>query len=299
MDTQKIRGIIPAVVTPLTEQEEVDEEALEVVLNRLIGKGVHGVFTVGTTGEFWALTPEEKRRVFRRTVACTGGRVPVYLGTCANSTREAVMLSEWAAEAGADCISVLTPCFITPTDEELFRHYAAIAKAVDIPILLYGNPDRTGVKLSVGLTARLAEQFPNVVGIKDSSGDLTLTTEYIRKCPKGFRTIMGRDTLIFAGLMHGTAGAIAASANIAPEIGVAIYEHFVKGDLQKALEYQDRLAPLRLAFTLGSFPIVLKEGAEMVGLPAGPARAPIGRLSPEKRKQLRDILVEMGLEVVK
>jgi 4-hydroxy-tetrahydrodipicolinate synthase len=110
---------------------------------------------------------------------------------------------------------------------------------------------------------------------------------------------MGRDTLIFAGLVHGAAGAIAASANIAPEIGVAIYENFVQGDLQKAREYQDKLAPLRLAFTLGSFPIVLKEGAEMVGLPAGPARAPIGPLSAEKRQQLRDILIGMGLEVVK
>ena len=299
MDTQKIRGVIPAVVTPLTQREEVDEDALEVVIHLLIRKGVHGIFTVGTTGEFWALTPEEKRRIFQRTVACTAGRVPVYLGTCANSTREAVMLSEWAAEAGADCISVLTPNFITPTDDELFQHYAAIAKAVNIPILLYGNPDRTGVKLSVNLTARLAGQFPNVCGVKDSSGDLTLTTEYIRQCPKTFRTIMGRDTLIFAGLVHGTAGAIAASANIAPEIGVAIYENFVRGDLEKAREWQDRLAPLRLAFNLGSFPVVLKEGAEMMGLPAGPARAPIGPLSPEKRKQLRDILTGMGLEVVK
>ncbi len=299
MEIERIHGVIPAMVTPLTPKEEVDEDALEVVIHRLIQKGVHGIFTVGTTGEFWALTPEEKRRIFRRTVTCTAGRVPVYLGTCANSTREAVMLSAWAAEAGADCISVLTPNFITPTDEELFAHYAAIAKAVDIPILLYGNPDRTGVKLSVSLTARLAEQFPNICGVKDSSGDLTLTTEYIRKCPKTFRTIMGRDTLIFAGLVHGTAGAIAASANIAPEIGVAIYENFRKGDLGKAREWQDRLAPLRLAFNLGSFPVVLKEGAEMVGLPAGPARAPIGPLSPEKRKQLRDILVGMGLEVVK
>lgn len=299
METERIRGLIPAVVTPLTSQEELDEGALEIIIDRLIEKGVHGIFTVGTTGEFWALTPEEKHRVFRRTVTCTAGRVPVYLGTCANSTREAVMLSRWAEEAGADCISVLTPHFITPTDGELFDHYAAVARAVRIPILLYGNPDRTAVKLSVDLTARLHERFPHICGIKDSSGDLTLTTEYIRKCPKPFRTIMGRDTLIFAGLIHGAAGAIAASANIAPEIGVAIYDSFIRGDLEKAREWQDRLAPLRLAFNLGSFPVVLKEGAEMVGLPAGPARSPIGPLSPEKRKQLRDILIGMGLEVVK
>ena len=298
MDKKDIKGIIPAVITPMNEREEVNEEALGAIIDRLISKGVHGIFTVGTTGEFWALSQEEKRRIFKRTVEYTAGRVPVYVGTNADSTRETVLLSVCAEEAGADCISVLTPTFISPTDGELFQHYAAVAKAVNIPILLYANPGRTGVGLSVDLAARLAEVFPNIAGIKDSSGDLTLTTEYIRKCPEDFRTIMGRDTLIFAGLLHGVAGAIAASANIAPEIGVAIYEHYIRGDLEKAREYQDRLAPLRLAFSLGSFPVVLKEGAEMVGLPAGPTRSPIGVLSPGERNELREILVGMGLSVV-
>ena len=299
MKKEVFKGIIPAVVTPMNKKEDLDEDALEVIINRLIDKGVHGIFTVGTTGEFWALSPAEKQRIYRKTVESTAGRVPVYLGTNAETTRDAVMLSEWAAEAGADCISVLTPTAISPSEEELFKHYATIARAVEIPVLHYANPGRTGVNLPVGLAVRLAEEFPNIIGIKDSSGDLTLTTEYIRRCPKGFRTIMGRDTLIFAGLVHGVSGAIAASANIAPEIGVAIYENYIRGDLEKAREFQDRLAPIRLAFALGSFPIVLKEGAEMVGLPAGPARSPIGPLSDEKRKQLRSILTGMGLEVVR
>ena len=297
MDITHIKGIIPAVVTPFTKDEELNEEGLGIILDRLIEKGVHGVFVVGSTGEFWALTVEEKQRIYRTAVEATRGRVPVYAGTSANTTWEAVLLSKIAQDEGADCLSVLTPTFISPTDDELFQHYGTIAEAVDLPVLLYGNPARTGVKLSTALVARLAETYENIVGIKDSTGDLTQSMDYMLKCPDDFRLIMGRDTLIYAALLHGAAGAIAASSNIAPEIAVGIYECFVAGDLDGALAYQRRLAPLRLAFTLGSFPVVLKEGAEMVGLPAGPARGPIGSMSDEKRQQLRDILIQLGCDV--
>lgn len=293
-NTEFIRGIIPAVITPMTEDEELDEKGLEKLLDHLIGAGVHGVFTVGTAGEFWALTVEEKKRVFECTVACAKGRVPVYVGTCANTTREAVQLAEIAQEAGVDCLSVLTPVFITPNSEQMFRHYQAIANAVDLPVLLYGNPDRTNNPLPVDLVVRLAEEVENIAGIKDSSGDLTNTAEYLRRTPDDFRVLMGRDTLIYAALTHKASGSIAASANIAPELSVRIYEHFVQGELDKALKAQYDLAPLRLAFGLGTFPAMLKAGAELMGLPAGPPRAPVGRLSPDQRQKLRDVLVQMG-----
>ncbi|MFA6107270.1 MAG: 4-hydroxy-tetrahydrodipicolinate synthase [Candidatus Latescibacterota bacterium] len=292
--TEFISGIIPAVITPMTEDEELDERGLEVLLDHLIGAGVDGVFTIGTAGEFWALSVEEKRRVFEWTVGYTKGRVPVYVGTCANTTREAVRLAEIAQEAGVDCLSVLTPTFITPNAEEMFRHYQAVARAVDLPVLLYTNPDRTNNPLSVDLVVRLAEEVENVVGIKDSSGDLTLTTEYLRRTPDDFRVLMGRDTLIYAGLVHGASGAIAASANIAPELSVKVFDNYASGKLDEALAAQRRLAPLRLAFGLGTFPAMLKTGAELVGLPAGPPRAPVGRLTQKQRQQLRDVLVQMG-----
>lgn len=287
-------GIIPAVITPMTEDEELDEKGLEKLLNHLIAAGVDGVFTVGTAGEFWALSAEEKKRVYEWTVGCARGRVPVYVGTGANTTREAVRLAELAEDAGADCLSVLTPNFIAPSDEELFRHYRAIARAVDLPILLYTNPDRAGVNISADLAVRLAEEVENIVGIKDSSGDLSLTAEYLRRTPDEFHVLMGRDTLIYAGLAQGAAGAIAASANIAPELSVGIFENFVWGDMNKALDFQQRLAPLRLAFKLGTFPAMLKAGAELLGLPAGPPRSPVGRLSAAQRQHLRDLLVQMG-----
>jgi 4-hydroxy-tetrahydrodipicolinate synthase len=161
-------------------------------------------------------------------------------------------------------------------------------------VLLYTNPDRTGVNVSADLAVRLAEEVENIAGIKDSSGDLGLTAEYLRRTPDHFHVLMGRDTLIYAGLAQGAAGAIAASANIAPELSVGIFENFVWGDMNKSLDFQQRLVPLRLAFRLGTFPAMLKAGAELLGLPAGPPRAPVGRLSVAQRQQLRDILVQMG-----
>ncbi len=293
-NTEFICGIIPAVITPMTEAEELDERGLEAMIDHVIAAGVDGVFTVGTAGEFWALTVEEKQRVFEWTVAYTKGRVPVYVGTCANTTREAIQLAEIAAKAGVDCLSVLTPTFITPNADEMFRHYQAVARAVDLPVLLYTNPDRTNNPLPVDLVVRLAEEVENVVGIKDSSGDLTLTTEYLRRTPNDFRVLMGRDTLIYAALVHGASGAIAASANIAPELAVKVFDNFAWGKFDEALAAQRRLAPLRLAFGLGTFPSMLKAGAELVGLPAGPPRAPVGRLTQQQRQKLRDVLVQMG-----
>ncbi len=294
MDTAFIRGIIPAMITPMTEDEELDEPGLKRLIDCLIEQGVHGIFTVGTAGEFWALTPEEKRRVYAWTVDYTDGRVPAYVGTCANSIREAVLLAQYAQEAGADCLSVLTPNFITPNGEEMFAHFGAIAKAVDLPILLYDLPARTGNGLSVDLVVRLAETFENIVGIKDSSGDFTQTLEYLRRAPEGFRVVMGRDTLIYTALTHGAVAGIAASANVAPELGVGIYERYLEGDLEGAQEFQRRLAPLRLAFALGTHPAMLKAGAELAGLPGGPPRAPVSQLSEADRERLRKVLVEIG-----
>jgi 4-hydroxy-tetrahydrodipicolinate synthase len=294
MDAEFIRGIIPAMVTPMTAVEDLDERGLERLIDFLVGKGVHGVFTLGTAGESWALSREEKERIFQWTVAYTNGRVPVYLGTSANSTREGVELAVSAEAAGADCLSVLTPYFTTPNPKEMADHYREIARAVEIPILLYDLPSRTGNSLSVDLVMELYSEHENIVGLKDSSGDFTKALEYLRRAPEGFRMIMGRDTLIYAALMHGAAGAIAASANVAPELGVAIFEKYESGDLEGSLAAQKALAPLRLAFGLGTHPAMLKAGAELMGLAAGPPRRPVSPLSESELDILRSVLVEMG-----
>ena len=293
---KSIEGIITAVVTPYDENENVDEAGFRKIINYLIDSGVNGLFPVGSQGEFFALTKEEKKRLIDVAVEETHGRVFVMPNTGAISTRGSIELSQYAEKAGADCVSIITPFFISPTQEELYEHFNAICRSVKIPVLCYNNPGRTGgVALTPATLARLAKEIPNFAGVKDSSGDLTQVAEMIRLCPPGFKVIMGRDTLIFGALMYGAAGAIAATANVAPKLVVGIYRAFKEGNFEKAREYQRKLAPLRIAFGLGSFPVVVKEALAMMGLPAGRCRKPIQPLSEERRARLRDILVKMGI----
>lgn len=292
MLTKSPSGIIPAMVTPLTADEEINEKSLRRLTNHLIDGKVHGVFAVGSQGEFWALSPDEKRRVWETVVDETRGRVPVYAGTAGVTTRETIELTRIAEKAGIDAVSILTPYFIGPNDDQLFDHYKAVAESTSLPILAYTNPARTNVKISPGLLARLA-QVKGIVGIKDSSGDLELTAEYIRVVPPSFSVLMGRDTLIYAGLSYGTKGSIAATANVKPELVASIYDKYMAGDLAGALQAQRELAPLRLAFAWGTFPVVIKEALNLMGMDAGPCRAPVGPLTAEQRERLKKVLQEM------
>ena len=287
-------GIIPAMVTPLTADDKINEPALRRLTNHLIEGGAHGVFAVGSQGEFWALAADEKQQVWEVVVEETNGRVPVYAGSAAVTTREAIALTRLAEKAGVDEVSVLTPFFVSPSEDELYNHYRAIAESTSLPILLYSNPARTGVKVSPRLLTRLAE-IENIVGIKDSSGDLSLTAEYVRVTPDDFAVLMGRDTLILAGLLYGCAGAIAATANVVPRLVVEIYERFQAGDLAGAQQAQERLSPLRHAFGWGTFPVVVKEAANIIGLAAGPAGGPVGPMSEEARDRLAQVLRNLGV----
>ena len=290
------RGIVPAVITPLTTDGRFNERAMRRLITYLLDGGVHGLFVVGTTGEFYGLSPEEKRDIFRVTVDEVRGRVPVYAGTSGITTREAVALTRLAEDCRADAVSVLTPMFLTPSQPQLVQHYQAIAASTSLPVILYNNPPKTGVNLTAATVARLAET-PNIVGIKDSSGDMTLTAEYIRltRGRSDFSVLVGRDTLIYAALCHGAAGSIASCANVAPRLCADIYDRFIAGDLAGSLEAQFRLAPLRLAFTVGTFPAVIKESLTMLGFDAGPCMDPAGPMTDEERQTVRQILVGMGL----
>jgi 4-hydroxy-tetrahydrodipicolinate synthase len=281
-------------VTPVTSNGKVNVEALRKLTNYLIEGGVHGLFPVGSQGEFYALTFEEKKRVIEVVVKEARGRVPVYAGTGAITTREAIALTQMAESAGVSAVSVITPFFIRPSETELFEFYSAIANATRLPVLLYNNPGRTGVNISADFVVR-ASKVDNIVGIKDSSGDLTVTAEYIRRTDEKFSVLAGRDTLIYGTLCYGGRGAIAATANVAPKLIVEIYEAFGKGDLKRSLEAQFRLAPLRLAFDLGTFPVVIKEALNLIGIDAGVGIPPVGGISPKAKEELKEILKNMGL----
>ena len=290
------KGIIPAMVTPLDDQGHINEGALRKLTNHLIDGGVHGLFPVGSQGEFFSLIFEQKKEAIRIVVDETRDRVPVYAGTGAVTTREAIETTKMAQDLGVSAVSAITPYFLVPSQRELITHYTAIAKACpNLPILLYSNPDRTQVPFPTSTVLELAA-VENIVGIKDSSGDMSLTAEYIR-LTRGmdFHVLMGRDTLIYAALCYGAKGSICATGNVDPRVPVEIYEAFLAGDHRRALEAQYRLAPLRIAFGLGTFPVVIKEALNMIGIEAGPAVPPVGPMTRENREKLRKILMEMGL----
>lgn len=289
-------GTITALVTPLDSEGNLMEDSLRRVIDYTIDGGVHGVFILGSTGEIYGLDFEQQKRAIEITVEQTKGRVPVYAGASMITTKDCIKLAQFAeSTGGVDAVSVLTPYFIKPSEDELYEHYVKIASSTKLPVILYNNRGRTNVNISPALAAKLAD-IDNIVGIKDSAGDMTQMGEYIRLTQKKeFSVLSGRDTLILAALAYGGAGAIAATANIVPSVVAGIYNSFMAGDLLKAREYQNRLAPLRIAFGLGSFPVVMKEALRLVGIDAGVCLSPIGPMPEENRAKLADVLKDLGV----
>jgi 4-hydroxy-tetrahydrodipicolinate synthase len=290
-----VRGIIPPLVTPMRADEEVDYSRLRQLIDHLIGSGVHGIFVLGTTGECYALDAAEKQKIVATTVEHVNRRLPVFAGTGAETTREAIQHTLMAEREGADGVSVITPYFITPSQAEIADHYRRIAERTALPVVLYSNPSTCGgLKIEPDTVARLAE-VKNIVAIKDSSGDLQNLIETVRLVPDRFSVLQGRDTLIAPALMFGARGSVPASGNIAPKLVVEIYEAFVAGDVERSKAAQRRLSPVRLALMMGTAPGVVKQAMALTGWEVGPSRSPIAPLSADKRAKLKEILVGAGL----
>jgi 4-hydroxy-tetrahydrodipicolinate synthase len=275
--------------------EDLDLPRLKWFLDHLIAQGVHGVFVLGTNSEFYALDDREKQEVIATAVEHVRGRVPVFAGTGAESTREAVRLTRMAEREGAAGVSVITPYFVSPSQQEIYDHYRRIAEHTSLPVILYNNPGTCGgVKIDVDTVARLA-QIPNILGIKDSSGDLQNTNELIRVVPDRFSVMMGRDTLIYHALIWGARGAVPATANVAARLVVDIWDAVQRGDHAAGQAAQRRLNPVRLSLTLGTAPGGVKAALALLGTPIGPSRAPVGPLSADKQQKMRAALQEAGL----
>lgn len=291
----EVKGVVPPLITPMDEQEKLDEAGLRRLINYVIDGGVHGIFVIGSTGEFYGLSFADKQRAVEITMEEVNGRVPVYVGASAITTKECIRLAEMAKSLEADAITVLTPMFISPNERELYDHFAAIAGAVDIPNIIYNNPDRTGVNMSAGIVERLAD-IENIVAAKDTSGDMSLTAEYIRRNRgKDFSVMAGKDTLILSTLVYGGKGCVAGTANVLPGLVVEIYDKYMAGDLAGALDAQYRLTLFRNAYSLGSFPVVPKDALNILGVPVGHPIRPIQHMSEENQEKLRNILKEIDV----
>lgn len=289
------QGIVIPVITPVDGDGRFNEPAYRQLIDFWAENGIDGVFPFGTTGEFYAFSNEEYRHVLEVTKDAVRGRMAIYAGANHITTAGVIRIARIAEEVGVDALSVLTPMFISQTQEELKDYYRSIAEATALPIVIYNNKPKTNVGVEPRTVAELA-QVPNIVAVKDSTGDMTNTEEYLRltRHMPDFRVMVGRDTLIYAGLCYGAAGAIASCANVAPALPVEIYRAFRAGDHAGALEAQFKLSELRVNMSLGTFPVVIKEGLRMLGYDVGDCIRPIAPLSEQARQKLRQVLVNIG-----
>ena len=289
-------GIIIPVITPVDAQGKFNEPVYRQLIDFWADHGIDGVFPFGTTGEFYAFDNEVYRHVLEVTKDAVRGRMAVYAGANHITTAGAVELAKIAEEVGVDALSVLTPMFVSQTQDELLAYYTTIANATSLPIIIYNNKPKTNVTVAPETVRKLA-QIKNIMGVKDSTGDMTNTEEYIRltRDLPDFRVLVGRDTLIYAGLCYGAAGAITSCANIAPDLAVAIYNCYKAGDQAGALDAQFKFSKLRISTNMGTFPVVIKEGLRMMGYDVGDCIAPIAPLSEDKRAELREVLTSIGV----
>lgn len=292
----KPQGIVVPIVTPVDTEGNFCEAAYRDLIEYLAGNGIHGVFPFGTTGEFYAFDDGVYRHVLEVTCDAVNGRMDVYAGANHITPKGAVRLAKIAGEAGVDALSVLTPMFISQTQDELYDYYRAVADGTDLPIVIYNNKPKTNVTVEPATVAKLSK-IDNIIGVKDSTGDMTNTAEYLRLTREtpDFHVMMGRDTLIYAALCYGASGAIASCANVAPRIAADIYDCYQKGDHAGALEAQFKLAQLRVNTNMGTFPVTLKEALTMIGHDCGPCMDPIRPLNDQQRQRLRQVLTNIGL----
>lgn len=271
MNTDFIKGVIVPIITVIDEEEKINEAAMRAQVDYVINGGLHGILAFGSNGEFYQIEEEEMERGFKIMVDQAAGRVPVYFGIGAINTKKCVRLAKMAVANGAAGISILQPMFLKPNFNELFLHFKTIAEAVpEIPVLLYNNPGRVGYTLSADLVEKLAHEVKNIVGMKDTSGDITQTEEFIRRnADVGFKVFGGKDTLLYASLCIGAVGGVCTAGNFMPELIVDIYNKYVAGDLKGSLAAQYKLNPVRLAMDGASFQVAAKDMAIMRGQAAG------------------------------
>jgi len=292
----KPSGILPALVTPFTkDRRKVDEGQLRKLVNSCIEEGVSGVVPCGTTGEFVNLSMDERRRVIDVVVDEVDGRVAVVAGTGASGTDRALKMTTYARDAGVDAALVVTPFYLKPTDRGIYEHFYTIASEVDLPVILYNIPQCTGVWLSWQMVEDLAD-VPNIVGLKDSSGELKYMLAVLEKVRDKINVMCGYDEVVLSALAAGASGAILASANVIPDRWVEIYDLVHKGDLEKARELQFGIQ--KIARIIAKSGVVgAKEALNMMGLRVGPVRMPLsvgGELTYEAREELRLELEKIG-----
>ena len=287
------RGVFPALITPFRDGE-LDEKAFVALVERQIAGGVHGLVPVGTTGETATLSHDEHRRVVELCVETARGRVPVIAGAGSNSTREAIELVTHAKTVGADAALVVTPYYNRPSQEGIYRHYAAINDAVQLPVLVYNVPSRTAGDVTNETLARLAS-LPNIVGIKDATGDITRASFQRLMCGPQWVMLSGDDPTGLGYMAHGGHGCISVTANVAPKACADFYNACLEGDFATARALQDKLVRLHKALFLDASPSPTKFAMARLGLCTDEVRLPIAPCSDAVKPQILEAMAEAGV----
>lgn len=287
-------GVITALVTPFAAVDEsIDYAALENMIDIQCDAKVNGVFVSGSTAEAYALGFEEKRNLLKATIRFVKGRAKVYFGAGGDSTHQTVALVRMAEAEGADAVSVITPYFVTPNQQELLEFYSDVAASTGLPIILYNHPLRTAVNIA-GATLGKLSHISNIVGVKDSSGNMNNTLSYLTCAEPGFSVLSGNDSLIISLLDMGGAGTVSASANFVPKLVTDMYSSYKAGDRDNAIRLQMDLFKIRDVFGLGTYPAMIKDACRVMGIDMGSCRKPLRLLSPEDLQKLKTALINAG-----
>jgi 4-hydroxy-tetrahydrodipicolinate synthase len=283
--------------TPFTEEGKVDEDGLKNNIDWFIEQGVDGVDCTGSTGEFYALSTEEREKVMEITINQAKGKVGVLIGTAAASTEETIKWTKLAEDMGADGAMIVSPYYSVPTDEEIYEHYKSVAEAVEIPLMPYNNPATSGVDMSPELICKMGKEIENVLYVKEASGDARRAQYIIKEAGDDITVFWGEETNIFAGLALGSEGWISGAANIVPEKCKELFDLIVeKADLHKAKKLYYELIPLFSVFESGRWLSFIKEAMNMLPRVAGgKPRRPTLPLSQSERDELKRILEELNV----
>lgn len=298
----KIKGIITAMVTPLSEGG-INEAATRKLVNKLINDGVHGLFVLGTNGEFYALSEAEKLALVKIVVDEAAGRVPVFAGSGGISTEEVIKVTNQFAELGVDAVSVITPYLIKLSDEELIQHYQTIALNTNLPMILYNIPANTQLSINESVFKELI-QLPQIIGIKDSSGKLENIQMYLETNDReDFSILIGSDSLILPALQMGVDGAVAATSNVLTKTDLGIYQAFLENKMERAQVLQESINDFRGILKLATIPSVLKHSLELIGFPVGAPKKPVRKVSSKFDAEICETLLKYkeieGMEKLK
>lgn len=288
------KGSMPALVTPFTQDGDLDLEKLEALVEWQISEGSHALVPVGTTGESPTLNHDEHQKVIAEVVRVSAGRVPVIAGAGSNSTREGISLIQHAQAVGADAALIVTPYYNRPTQEGMIAHFKALHDASDIPIIIYNIPGRSAVDMLPATMGELAK-LPRIVGVKDATGRLERVSQQRISCGKDFVQISGEDATALGFNAHGGVGCISVTANVAPKLCAQMQEAMLAGDYAKALEYQDILMPLHEAIFLEPGVAGAKYGLSRLGRVSTRVRLPLTPLSAETCARIDAAMEHAGL----